>query len=57
MTTSRPGHCSIGAVANGRGWGYGQLSETGYITWDKDSNMYTGATGQDRITEWVKHKS
>ena len=44
----------LGAVGNGRGWGYGQLSETGYITWDKDGNMYTGATGQDRITEWVK---
>jgi len=44
----------LGAVGNGRGWGYGQVSETGYITWDKEGNMYTGATGQDRITEWVK---
>lgn len=46
----------LGAVGNGRGWGYGQVSETGYITWDKEGNMYTGATGQDRITEWVKPK-
>jgi hypothetical protein len=44
----------LGAVGNGRGWGYGQVSETGYITWDKEGNIYTGATGQDRITEWVK---
>jgi hypothetical protein len=46
----------LGAVGNGRGWGYGQLSETGYITWDRDGNIYTGATGQDRVTEWVKPK-
>jgi hypothetical protein len=46
----------LGAVGNGRGWGTGQVSETGYITWDKEGNMYTGATGQDRITEWVKPK-
>ena len=46
----------LGAIGNGRGWGYGQLSETGYITWDKDGNMYTGATGQDRVTQWVKPK-
>jgi hypothetical protein len=44
----------LGAIGNGRGWGYGQLSETGYITWDKAGNIYTGATGQDRVTEWVK---
>jgi hypothetical protein len=44
----------LGAVGNGRGWGYGQVSETGYITWDLQGNMYTGSTGQDRITEWVK---
>ena len=47
----------LGAVGNGRGWGYGQVSETGYITWDKQGNMYTGATGQDRITEWVMPKN
>ncbi|HUE65195.1 MAG TPA: hypothetical protein VMO78_12540 [Rhizomicrobium sp.] len=47
----------LGAIGNGRGWGYGQLSETGYITWDKKGNMYTGATGQDRITEWTRPKS
>jgi hypothetical protein len=47
----------LGAVGNGRGWGYGQLSETGYITWDRDGNMYTGATGQDRVTEWVRPKN
>jgi hypothetical protein len=47
----------LGAIGNGRGWGYGQLSETGYITWDKVGNMYTGATGQDRVTEWVKPKN
>jgi hypothetical protein len=47
----------LGAVGNGRGWGMGQLSETGYITWDKDGNMYTGATGQDRVTEWVKPRN
>lgn len=46
----------LGAVGNGRGWGYGQVSETGYISWDKEGNMYTGATGQDRITEWIKPK-
>jgi hypothetical protein len=46
----------LGAVGNGRGWGYGQVSETGYITWDKDGNMYTGATGQDRVTVWIKPK-
>lgn len=46
----------LGAVGNGRGWGYGQVSETGYITWDSHGNMYTGATGQDRITEWVAPK-
>jgi hypothetical protein len=46
----------LGAIGNGRGWGYGQLSETGYITWDKHDNMYTGATGQDRVTEWVMPK-
>jgi hypothetical protein len=44
----------LGAVGNGRGWGYGQVSETGYITWDKEGNMYTGATGQDRVTKWIK---
>lgn len=44
----------LGAVGNGRGWGYGQVSETGYITWDRKGNMYSGATGQDRVTEWVK---
>jgi streptogramin lyase len=44
----------LGAVGNGRGWGYGQLSETGYITWDRQGNMYTGATGQDRVTVWIK---
>ena len=44
----------LGAVGNGRGWGYGQLSETGYITWDKKGNMITGATGQDRVTVWLK---
>jgi hypothetical protein len=47
----------LGAIGNGRGWDYGQLSETGYITWDKEGNMYTGATGQDRVTQWVKPKS
>ncbi len=47
----------LGAIGNGRGWGYGQLSETGYITWDKQGNMYTGATGQDRITEWVRPRN
>jgi hypothetical protein len=46
----------LGAIGNGRGWGYGQLSETGYITWDKEGNMYTGATGQDRVTQWLKPK-
>lgn len=46
----------LGAIGNGRGWGYGQLSETGYITWDKQGNIYTGATGQDRVTEWVPPK-
>jgi hypothetical protein len=46
----------LGAVGNGRGWGYGQVSETGYITWDKDGNMITGATGQDRVTVWLKPK-
>jgi sugar lactone lactonase YvrE len=44
----------LGAIGNGRGWGDGQVSETGYITWDKEGNIYTGATGQDRITEWLK---
>jgi hypothetical protein len=44
----------LGAVGNGRGAGEGQVGETGYITWDKAGNMYTGSTGQDRITEWVK---
>ncbi len=48
---------ALGAAGNGRGWGYGQLSETGYITWDRQGNMYTGATGQDRITEWVKPRN
>lgn len=47
----------LGAVGNGRGWGYGQVSETAYITWDRSGNMYTGATGQDRITEWVMPKN
>jgi hypothetical protein len=46
----------LGAIGNGRGWGEGQVSETGYITWDKQGNMYTGATGQDRVTEWVMPK-
>jgi hypothetical protein len=47
----------LGAVGNGRGWGYGQVSETAYITWDKQGNMYTGETGQDRVTEWVMPKN
>lgn len=46
----------LGAIGNGRGWGYGQLSETGYLTWDKGGNLYTGATGQDRVTEWLRPK-
>ena len=46
----------LGAIGNGRGWGNGQVSETGYITWDKEGNIYTGATGQDRITEWIRPK-
>jgi len=46
----------LGAVGNGRGWGTGQVSETGYITWDKRGNMLTGATGQDRVTVWIKPK-
>jgi len=47
----------LAAIGNGRGWGYGQVSETGYITWDRSGNMYTGATGQDRITEWLMPKN
>ena len=46
----------LGAVGNGRGWGDGQVSETGYITWDRNGNMLTGATGQDRVTVWLKPK-
>lgn len=44
----------LGAIGNGRGGGIGQVGETGYITWDKSGNIYTGSTGQDRVTEWVK---
>jgi sugar lactone lactonase YvrE len=44
----------LGAMGNGRGGGIGQVGETGYITWDRHGNIYTGSTGQDRVTEWVK---
>ena len=44
----------LGALGNGRGAGIGQVGETGYITWDSKGNIYTGSTGQDRVTMWVK---
>jgi hypothetical protein len=44
----------LGAVGNGRGSGIGQVGETGYIAWDRRGNLYTGSTGQDRITVWMK---
>jgi DNA-binding beta-propeller fold protein YncE len=47
----------LGAVGNGPGRGEGQVGETGYIAWDKQGNMYTGSTGQDRITMWTKARS
>jgi sugar lactone lactonase YvrE len=43
----------LGAVGS-PGRGVGQLGETGYITWDKQGNMYTGCTACDRITKWTK---
>lgn len=43
----------LGAIgAPGRG--PGQHGETGYITWDSRGNVYTGDTGSDRITQWLK---
>jgi hypothetical protein len=44
----------LGAIGNGRGPGIGQVGETGYIAWDKQGNIITGSTGQDRITVWVR---
>ena len=40
----------LGAVGNGPGNGEGQVGETGYIRWDSKGNMYTGSTGQARVT-------
>jgi|SRR5579884_2828221 len=43
----------LGAIG-GPGRGEGQMGETGYLTWDSHGNIYTGDTGNDRVTEWVR---
>jgi sugar lactone lactonase YvrE len=43
----------LGAVGNGPGTGQGQFSESNYMTWDKQGNLYTGDTGIGRVTEMV----
>jgi hypothetical protein len=40
----------LGAVGNRRGWSW-SVSETDLHHLGQDGSMYTGATGQDRITE------
>lgn len=43
----------LGALGNGPGTGQGQFSESNYIAWDKQGNLYTGDTGIGRVTEMV----
>jgi len=46
----------LGAIGNGQGIGEGQFTESNYLTWDKEGNLYTGDTLVPRITEMVKPK-
>lgn len=44
----------IAAIGNGPGRGDGQFSESNYMVWDKQGNLYIGDTAIPRVTEMVK---
>jgi sugar lactone lactonase YvrE len=44
----------IAAIGNGPGFGEGQFWESNFLAWDRAGNMYTGDTGNARVTEFVK---
>jgi sugar lactone lactonase YvrE len=47
----------LGAAGNGPGIGEGYFSESNYLAWDKQGNLYAGDTGLGRVTEMIPPKA